>query len=60
MSDVLIVKVKSMLPSAQLHHLRRNILDQKESGVIVLPAFCDVLAVPEDVEIKVEGDSHGD
>lgn len=56
MSDILIIKVKSMMPPDQLNYLRSNILGQKESGVIVLPAFCDVLAVPEDVEIKVEGD----
>lgn len=56
MSDILIIKVKSLMPQKVLDHLRCNILGQKESGVIVLPAFCDVLAVPEDVEIKVEGD----
>ena len=60
MDNILVVKVKSLMPPEQLDNLRRGIINQKESGVIVLPSFCEAVVVPEDVEIKAEGVSNGE
>ena len=55
MDNILIVKVKSLMPPEQLYFLRRNILNKKASGVITLPSFCEAIVTPENVAIRVEG-----
>lgn len=60
MSDILIIKCNRRFSVRELSNLYGNLLNQKENGIILLPCFCDAIAVPEDVEIKVEGDSYGD
>lgn len=52
--DLLIVRTKSLLTPAQMDRLRRYILGQRDTGVIVLPSFCEVLAISGDAEIKIE------
>lgn len=60
MDDMLIVKINGVIMSAEyLKMLHDNIFKQKESGVIILPSFCEALVVPKNIEIKVEGDSNG-
>lgn len=60
MSDLLIVKVKPgvKIKADLMDHWRKEILKMKETGVVVIPWWLDVVVVPEDVEIKVEED-HG-
>ena len=60
MNDILVIKCKTPVKPDKLKTLRDRILKEKEEGVIVIPAFCDAIMIPEDVEIKVEGDSYGD
>ena len=55
MSDILVIKCNTMVKSETLKQLRQIFLKEKEEGVVVIPAFCDVLMIPEDIEIKVEG-----
>lgn len=52
--DLLIVRTKTLLTPAQTDLLRRRILGQRDTGVIVLPSFCEVLIIPSDIEIKIE------
>lgn len=59
MNDVLVVKINALFPSETLSEIHKNILKQKESGVIVLPSYCEALVVPEDIEIKLEADLNG-
>ena len=61
MSDLLVVKVKSGIEVKPdlMRYWCKEILKQKETGVVVLPWFLDVVVAPEDVEIKVEEDQNG-
>lgn len=54
MSDLLVIKVKSgiSVKADLMEHWRKEILKQKETGVVVLPWFLDVVVVPEDVEVQ--------
>ena len=61
MSDLLVIKVKSgiNIKADVMNYWRKNILKQKETGVVLLPWFLEVVVVPEDVEIKFEEDQVG-
>lgn len=54
MSDLLIVKEKPgiNIKADVMDHWRKEILRMKETGVIVLPWFLDVVVAPEDVEVQ--------
>jgi hypothetical protein len=52
--DILIIKYPFMMTQSRINMLRDGILKQKETGVIVLPDYCEVVIAPKDVEIKVE------
>ena len=55
MSDILVIKCNTMVKPETLMQLRQIFLKEKEEGVVVIPAFCDAMMIPEDIEIKVEG-----
>lgn len=55
MSDILVVKINTVLPSVFMEGIRENILKQKNSGIIVLPNYCEALFVPDGTKIKVIG-----
>lgn len=61
MSDLLVIKMNPgiKLQSEVMDRWRTNILKMKETGVVVLPWFLDVVVVPEDVVIKFEEDQNG-
>ena len=56
MSDLLVIKVKSGINVKPdlMGYWRKEILRQKETGVVVLPWFLEAEVIPEDVEIKFE------
>ena len=55
MSDLLIVKAKQgvNVKADTMNYWHEEILKQKETGVIVLPWFLEVVAVPEDIEAQI-------
>lgn len=53
-NSLLIIKSNVFAGESFMEKLRESIRTQKESGVIVLPFYCDALLVPDDVEIRVE------
>lgn len=55
MSDLLVVKVKPGInvKADLMDHWRKEILIQKETGVVVLPWYLDAEVVPEDVEVQI-------
>ena len=55
MSDILVIKCNALVKPERLEDMRRSFISQKETGVIVLPAMCEAIIVPDDVEIVVEG-----
>lgn len=55
MSDILVVKVNDILPADSMEDIRTSILKQKNTGIIVLPKYCETLFIPKDTKIKVVG-----
>lgn len=53
MSDVLVIKCRRAVRPERLSELRRDILAQKETGVIVLPSCVDAVVVPDDIKIVI-------
>lgn len=56
MSDVLVIKSRCAVRPERLRELRRNILEQKETGVVVLPSCVDAVVVPDDIKIVIDDD----
>lgn len=52
--DILVIKYPFMMTQSRIKILSESILKQKETGVIVLPDYCEVVIAPKDVEIKLE------
>lgn len=57
--EVLVIQPKSLLRRTEMDFMRELILKQKEEGVIVLPAWCDVTIVSGDVKIVVAEEDLG-
>lgn len=53
-NDLLIVKLNMHLRARDIQRIRDSIQKQKETGLVILPAFCDAIQVPKDIEIRVE------
>ena len=54
-NDILVVRVNMFLKNKEQEAVRQYILEQRKTGVIVLPPYCEPIVVPKDVEIKFEG-----
>lgn len=52
--NLLIIKVNVMLRGDRLQEIRELIMKQRETGLIILPPFCEAVVVPKDIEIKIE------
>lgn len=52
--DILIVKYPLFMRDRDVKALYESILRQKESGVIILPDYCDIIVAPKDTELYVE------
>lgn len=53
--DILVIRSTVVLSDLSMDVLRRDIIRQKEEGVVMLPCFCEVVMVPKDIEVKVGG-----
>lgn len=51
---MIIIKVNMYLRPRDVERLREDILSQKETGVIVLPGYCEVLVADDETDIIVE------
>lgn len=51
MNDCLIIKCNKNLPKMEYNKLREHIKNQVESGVVLLPPYCDALLVPKDTVV---------
>lgn len=54
MADILVIKVNAVLRADEFKDIQKYIQNQKETGIIVLPPFCDAQIVPDDVQIRIE------
>lgn len=50
-NNVLVVKCNVFLKRKEFSNLYENILRQKETGVILLPPYCDIKVVPPNIKI---------
>jgi hypothetical protein len=59
-NNIIVIKVDQAMKTEELHALHENIVEQKKSGVIVLPPGLRASLAPKDVEIEIEngGGSH--
>lgn len=53
-NDVLVVKMDIRMAPTQLQRIYDSIISQKEKGVVLLPAGCEAIIVPKDIEVRVE------
>lgn len=53
MSDVLVIKCRRAVRPERLREFRRDILVQKETGVIILPSCVDAVVVPDNIKIDI-------
>lgn len=51
--DLLVLKCKAFLKLKEMGALYRSVLEQKETGVIVLPPYVEPILVPAGTEIKI-------
>lgn len=50
--DILVIKANMFLKNKEREAVRQCILEQRKTGIIVLPQYCEAIVVPKDVEIK--------
>ena len=62
MSDLMVVKVIDgvNIKPELMEHLQKDIIKQKETGVVILPWFLTTVVVPEDIEIRIESEGNND
>lgn len=62
MSDLMVIKVINgvNIKPELMKHLQKDIIKQKETGVVILPWFLTTVVVPEDTEIRIESEGNND
>lgn len=61
MGNLMVVKVNGVNIKPELmKHLQKDIIKQKETGVVILPWFLTAVVVPEDTEIRIESEGNND
>lgn len=62
MGNLMVVKVingVNVQPDL-MEYLQKDIIKQKETGVVILPWFLTTVVVPEDTEIRIESEGNND
>lgn len=54
MADILVVKVNAFLRGKDMDELTKYIHKSMETGLVMLPPYCDAQIVPDNVEIRIE------
>lgn len=54
MADILVVKVNAFLRGKDMDELTKYIRKSMETGLVMLPPYCDAQIVPDNVEIRIE------
>lgn len=62
MSSLMVLKVINgvNIQPELMKHLQKDIIKQKETGVVILPWFLTAVVVPEDTEIRIESEERND
>lgn len=54
MADILVVKVNAFLRGKDMDELTKYIHKSMETGLVILPPYCDAQIVPNNIEIRIE------
>lgn len=54
MADILVVKVNAFLHRKDMDELAKYIHKSMETGLVILPPYCDAQIVPDNVEVHIE------
>ena len=54
MPDILVIKTKIYLKSDVYRKLYTSLMMQKENGLVIIPAYCEAIVVPDNIEIRME------
>ncbi len=54
MADILVVKVNAFLRGKEMDELTKYIHKSMETGLVMLPPYCDAQIVPDNVEVRIE------
>ena len=57
--EVLVVKCGVFMSNYDLKKMHDDIVEEIKTGVVVLPAYCSPVIVPEDVKIEVRDGNYG-
>ena len=54
MTDILVVKVNAFLRGKDMDELTKYIHKSMETGLVMLPPYCDAQIVPDNIEVRIE------
>lgn len=54
MADILVVTVKMLATQKDMDNITKYIRESMKNGLVVLPAYCEAVVVPDGVEVRVE------
>ena len=54
MADILVVKVNAFLRGKDMNELTKYIHKSMETGLVMLPPYCDAQIVPDNIEVRIE------
>lgn len=52
--EIIVIKINAIISPEQKEELRKSIIKQKETGVVILPYFAEAIITPKDIEIKIK------
>lgn len=60
--EVLVIKLKVNVTDEDYVKIGEALFNQMKHGLVLLPAYCDAVIVPKDIEVKMEkaGAGEGD
>lgn len=52
--DALVIKLKKRTFCKRFMHMFLCVKDGLKDGLVMLPEYCDVIVVPDDIEVRIE------
>lgn len=57
---MLIIRTNIIMRPAEMERLHIEIKEQEKTGTIILPAYCEALYIPPDMDVKIKVLSKGE
>ena len=52
--DSLVIKVKKKVSDEELQYVADSVKKGLKLGCVIIPEYCDVIVVPDDIEVRIE------